>query len=218
MGTSPLLNSSQYASSSDPLLPRLPNLTNHTQHLTSYPVISDTISAYQSNYYGAKSIDLVDYAHSHYIDPVLESKQGKQAQSYIHPYAAKADSLGEEGLKRVETHFPLIKEDTATVRETVISFILTPVTLPLSYARWGYDWLNETYANEVKSAGGEKAGLIAQGKALVSTGLVVVGESASWVREMLAKAKKESEEKAEEAKDEASKKGQEAKEEVNGST
>lgn len=190
--------------------------------MTSYPVVSDTISAYKSNAYGAKSIDLASHAQSHYIDPVLASKQGKQAQSYIHPYAAKADSLGEEGLKKVETHFPLIKEDTATVKDTVLTFLLVPVTLPLSYARWGYDWLSETYAKEVKvAAGGSgegEAGLIAQGKAVVTTGLVAVGESAAWARDLLAKAEKDGGEKAREVKEKMSKKGQEAKKEINGST
>ena len=98
----------------------------------------------------------------------------------------------------------------------MVTFLLVPVTLPLSYARWGYDWLSETYAKEVKAAGGEEGGLIAQGKAVVTTGLVAVGESAAWARDLLGKAEKEGGEKVREVKEKMSKKGQEAKNEVNG--
>jgi hypothetical protein len=121
---------------------------NGLQHLTSFPVVSDGISTYKSNTYGAKSIS---YA-SRTLD-LLTAKIYKPLSpylatpfSYVAPYVSKADSLGSTGLTKLESRFPIVKEDTATVQKTVTSY----AGYPLELADQGKGVLLKIYEDRLK--------------------------------------------------------------------
>jgi len=117
-------------------------------HLTSFPVVSDGISTYKSNTYGAKSIS---YA-SQTLD-LLTTKIYKPLSpylatpfSYVAPYVSKADSLGSTGLTKLESRFPIVKEDTATVQKAVTSY----AGYPLELADQGKGALLKIYEDRLK--------------------------------------------------------------------
>jgi hypothetical protein len=154
------------------------------QHLTSYPVVSDSISTYKSNPYGAKSISLANNAYCRFVVPV----QGylRTPLSYVAPYIAKADSLGDQGLSHVDQHFPIVKEDTTSLKERVQGTIYLPVKL----ANDGKTYLFKTYEDEYKKTGGKGLGTTV--KAVISTELKVTADVFQWVSEFLGQKKQES--------------------------
>lgn len=93
-------------------------------HLNSYPVVSDAVETVKQNQYGRKSIDLADSAYQRFakpVEPYLETPI-----SYAKPYVAKADELADSGLGHVETHFPIVKEDTTTIVDKGKSLVWYP--------------------------------------------------------------------------------------------
>lgn len=96
-------------------------------HITSYPVVSDSIETFKSNPYGKKSLELADGAYARFgkpVEPYLETPK-----SYVAPYAKKADELADSGLGKVESHFPIMKDDTNTIVEKGKSLIFYPFKL-----------------------------------------------------------------------------------------
>lgn len=93
-------------------------------HLTSYPAVNDSIETFKSNPYGKKSIELADSAYNRFgkpVEPYLNTPY-----SYAKPYVQKADELADSGLNTVESHFPIVKEDTHTIVDTAKSYIWWP--------------------------------------------------------------------------------------------
>jgi hypothetical protein len=101
-------------------------------HATSYPVVNDSIETFQSHPYGKKSLEVVGGLYDKYGKPVEGYLQ--TPYSYVKPYVEKADELADAGLGHVDSHFPLVKEDTETVKETV-----------KSYAFWPYSYIINTW-------------------------------------------------------------------------
>ncbi|KAI5363586.1 putative melanoma-associated antigen [Septoria linicola] len=104
-------------------------------HLTSYPAVHDGIETYKTNPYGKKSLELADGAYARFgkpVEPYLQKPYG-----YAAPYVQKADELADSGLSKVETHFPIVKEDTNTVVDTA-----------KSYAFWPYNYISGTWNDE----------------------------------------------------------------------
>jgi hypothetical protein len=93
-------------------------------HVTSYPVVSDSISAVKSHPYGKKSLDLAHDAYQRFGKPVEGYVQGPY--SYVKPYVTKADELADSGLSQVDTRFPIVKEDSGTVIETAKGYVMWP--------------------------------------------------------------------------------------------
>jgi len=93
-------------------------------HVTSYPVVNDGIETFKQNPYGKKSLELANDTYQKYgkaVEPYLETPY-----SYAKPYVAKADELADSGLAQVDSHFPLVKEDTDTVVDTAKSYVFWP--------------------------------------------------------------------------------------------
>jgi hypothetical protein len=93
-------------------------------HITSYPVVSDGIETYKSNPVGKKTLELADGAYNRFakpVEPYLERPYG-----YAKPYVQKADEMADNGLNKVEGHFPIVKEDTKTVVNTAKNYIFWP--------------------------------------------------------------------------------------------
>jgi hypothetical protein len=146
-------------------------LTPSPKRLTSYPAVSDSISVYKSNPYGAKSITLVNNVYNTVVPPI--SPYLRTPYSFVAPYLAKADSLGDSGLSKVETRFPIVKEDTAKLKEKALSFY------PVRVASEGTDYVFKTYDTEYQRTGGN--GIVRQAKAVISTELKLTGDVFAWI-------------------------------------
>ncbi|CAG8421172.1 unnamed protein product [Penicillium salamii] len=156
------------------------------EHLTSYPVVSDSISYYKGNPYGAKSIELVDHGYTRLAKPVLPYFSAPY--SYVAPYLARADSLGDKGLTEIDTRFPIIKEDTQKLRGSIYNRASFPARLAGDAKTHLYD----IYGSEYKKCGGD--GIFASGKAVVTTSLVLSQESLAWISTFLQTKKEEAKE------------------------
>lgn len=157
------------------------------QHLLAYPLISDSIHTVQANEYAQRSIKLGDSAYQTFAAPVLPYLTKPLAKPYelVFPYVQRADSLGDKTLDRIDERFPIVKKNTADLYNDTRSLILLPYNKGIE----GRDHVFEVYASEVKKA--EPAGLVAQGKAAVSTAFVVSNETLGWLSSFLAAKKAE---------------------------
>jgi len=159
-------------------------------HLTSFPVISDSISTFKSNPYGAKSLDLTSAGYQKLGKPLLPYLS--KPYEYVSPYVKKADSLGDSTLSTIESKFPVVNKPTGELYSEGKSFVF----FPLKKGTEGKDYVFSTYNTEVKKVGGE--GLVTYGKAAVSTGLIVGTDAYAWLTSFLSGKKKEVKEVANE--------------------
>jgi len=150
--------------------------------LASYPLISDGISTFKANPYGQKSLDLADSGYTKFAKPYLP--YFSKPYGYVAPYVAKADSIGDKGLSKVDEKFPIVKEETEKIKGTIFDY----AGYPLKLAGDGKAYLFDTYSSEYKKCGGD--GYVAGGKAVISTSLVITSESLAWISAFLG-AKKE---------------------------
>lgn len=158
------------------------NINSQSQHLTSYPVVSDSISTFKSNPYGKKSLDLADTGFETFVKPVLPYAQ--KPYGLVAPIVAKADAMADGGLSKVDQTFPIVKQDTDKIKGTVLDYAF----LPFRLAGEGREYALNTYSAEYKKCGGD--GVVAGGKALITTGLVFTSDSLAWLSSFLG-AKKE---------------------------
>lgn len=153
------------------------------QHLLNYPLISDGITTFKSNEYAQRSIKLGDSAYQTFAAPVLPWIA--KPYGYISPYVQRADSLGDKTLDRIDERFPVVKKPTGELYNDTRSLILLPYNKSIE----GRDHVYDVYSSEIKKA--EQQGLVAQGKAAVSTALVVSNETLSWLSSLLTAKKAE---------------------------
>lgn len=114
--------------------------------------------------------------------------------SYVSPYLIRADTLGDKGLSQIDTRFPIIKEDTDKLRTTIHEGAQGSVRIVVDVK--GH--LVELYGTEYKKCGGD--GLVASGKAFITTGLILSQESLAYVSSLL-QTKKEQDKDAVQEKD-----------------
>lgn len=100
------------------------------------------------------------------------------------PIVAKADAIADGGLSKVDQTFPIVKEDTSKIKGTVLDYAFFPFRL----AGEGKNYALNTYSSEYKKCGGD--GMVAGGKAIITTGLVFTSDSLAWLSSFLG-AKKE---------------------------
>ncbi|KAL8931960.1 MAG: hypothetical protein Q9211_006622 [Gyalolechia sp. 1 TL-2023] len=172
-------------------------------HVTSYPVVSDSIDAIENNPYGKKGIELANEGYNKVVAPVIPYAQGPYG--YIAPYVQKADQLADGGLDRVDGTFPIVKQDTEKIKGTILDLAF----LPLRLANQSKDYVLSTYGNEYKKCGGN--GYMAGGKAIITTGLVVTSDSLSWLADYLNQKTSHAKEIAQETKGQAKEFAQEKK-------
>ncbi|KEF60696.1 uncharacterized protein A1O9_02257 [Exophiala aquamarina CBS 119918] len=146
-------------------------------HITSYPVVSDSIKLVQENPYGAKSIDLTNAGYSKFVKPTLPYFQ--TPASYAKPYVAKADELGDLFLSKFDERVPIVKSETKEIKGTIFSY----VHWPLEKAGETKDWAFSTYNEEYKKIGGD--GYVTGGKAVVTTSLILTSDALKWVSSFL---------------------------------
>ncbi|KAL4975042.1 hypothetical protein BDW66DRAFT_152353 [Aspergillus desertorum] len=150
------------------------------EHLTSYPVVSDSISYYKGNKYGAKSLEIADKGYG-IAKPYLTYLS--KPYGYVAPYVSRADTLGDKGLQKVDATFPIVKEDTETVKSTIYE----TAHLPLRLAGDAKSHVFSTYGDEYKKCGGD--GIVASGKAIITTSLVLSQQSLAYINSLLQKKK-----------------------------
>lgn len=151
-------------------------------HLTSYPVIKDSIHGFKSNPIGQMSVDLVDQSYSTFGKPLLPYLS--RPYQYVSPYVRKADNIADHGLSRVEETFPVVKTPTEDLKNGVKATVFFPVRVAFE----GKDYVFKTWDDQYKSTGGN--GITRPVRAMISTGLVVTSDSLSWLSEFIG-AKKE---------------------------
>lgn len=156
--------------------------TNHYQHLTSYPVVSDSIKTFKSNPYGAKSVELSNHAYVSISKPLAPYLS--KPYEYMSPYVVRADSLGDAALSKVDERAPFVKKPTSELIDNGKGVMF----FPLKKGGEAKEYVFKTYNSEVKKVGGE--GIVTYGKAAVTTTLIVSSDALSWLSDFLS-AKKE---------------------------
>jgi hypothetical protein len=142
-------------------------------------VVHDSFEAYKSHPYGARSLALVNESYQRFIAPLHPYLQ--TPYSYLSPYLSRADELGDNGLSKVEQSFPIVKEDTTKLKQTVFDY----ASLPVKLAGQGKEYVFGTWQDEYNKTHGQD-GMFKNVKALVSTelkfGLDAYGLFASYLR------------------------------------
>lgn len=147
------------------------------QHLLNYPVISDGVHTFKSNELGQRSIRLSDAAYQTFAAPVVP--YFSRGYQYVSPYVQKVDNLGDKTLDRIDEKFPAVKKPTDELYQDTRALIMFPLQKGLE----GKDHVFQVYNSEIKKV--EQGGLVAHGKAAVTTVLVVSNETLSWLSSFL---------------------------------
>lgn len=153
------------------------------QHLFSYPIISDSITTFKANPYGAKSLSLTSTGYEKFGKPILPYLS--KPYEYVSPYVKKADSLGDSTLSTIDSKFPVVKKPTGELFDDGKKIVF----FPLKKGNEGKDYVVGVYGSEVKKVGGE--GIVTWGKAAIATGLVVGSDAVGWLQGFLAGKKAE---------------------------
>ncbi|OJJ47584.1 hypothetical protein ASPZODRAFT_63668 [Penicilliopsis zonata CBS 506.65] len=146
-------------------------------HLTSYPIVLDSISTFKKNKYGAKSLEFADQGYTRIAKPIVPYLS--TPYTYVAPYVAKADSLGDQGLTKIDTTFPIIREDTEKIKVTIYDSASYPLRVAGDVKAHVFD----TYGSEYKKCGGD--GMVATGKAVITTSLVLSQETLAMISSFL---------------------------------
>ncbi|KAF2259476.1 hypothetical protein CC78DRAFT_524829 [Lojkania enalia] len=162
-------------------------------HLQSYPVVHDALEHYKTNPYGAKSLSLVHATYQRLIAPLHPYLQ--TPYSYLSPYLSRADELGDTGLTRVDTRFPIVKEDTKKLWDRIEPYVGYPIGL-LGQSK---EYVMGTWQDEYRKTRGEE-GVKKFVLAVVSTELKMGVDGVEFVKGFLRKGKEVGEKKVEEMK------------------
>lgn len=161
-------------------------LIAYLQHLFSYPVISDSISTFKSNHYGAKATELTTTTYTKISSPILPYLS--KPYQYVSPYVAKADSLADSSLSTLDSKFPVVKKPTGELYDEGKAIVF----YPLKVGNEGKEYVLSVFGGEKKKVGGE--GVVTWAKAGIATGLVVSSDALGWLSAFLSKKKKEAKE------------------------
>lgn len=149
---------------------------------------------FKSNKYGAKSLAYADQGYVHIAKPFLPYLS--KPYGLVAPYVARADSLGDKGLTKIDSTFPFIKQDTETLKAAIQDGAYLPVRLVGEVKGHVFD----LYGSEYKKCGGD--GVLASGKALITTSLVLSQESLGYFSSLLQKKKAQVKDAVNERKEE----------------
>jgi len=159
-------------------------------HLISYPVVSDSITTFKSHPLGQKSIAISASGYDTFAKPVIPYLS--KPYTYISPYVTRADSLGDSTLSNIDSRFPAVKKPTSELYDNATGLAF----YPLKMAGDGKEYVFGVWGSEVKKVGGD--GVVAKGKAAITTSLVVTSDALSWLSAVLGKKKAEVKEVAKE--------------------
>jgi hypothetical protein len=157
-------------------------------HITGYPVVNDGIAYFKQNPYGQKSIELSDSAYQAFAKTILPYLN--KPYQYVSPYMQKADAMGDDTLSKIDERLPILKKPTDELVSDGKAIIFFPLRKGMDTKGYVFD----IYGSEYKKVGGD--GLMASGKALISTGLVVTSDALTWVGNILRASKVQAKETA----------------------
>ncbi|GAB7344388.1 hypothetical protein MBLNU457_2244t2 [Dothideomycetes sp. NU457] len=170
-------------------------------HLTSYPVVSDGITNFKQNQYGAKSIEIANDTYDRFGKPLTPYL--RTPYNYAEPYIKSADSIAADGLDKVDQRFPIVKEDTQTVFETARNYALEPFVIAGQTYNYVMATWNDEYTKTIKRDN-RGPGLLSSVMALVSTEMKITADAlavaADWLRPRKEEAKKKKDAYADSAK------------------
>lgn len=160
--------------------PSIAEKSQFLSHLTSYPLISDTLTTITTHPYTRTPLHLTHRTLTSlapYATPLLSP-----LTPYLTPYLARLDTLGSSALDALDARVPSAKKPTRELYTQTRDLALRPYEL----SREGSEHVRRAYDGEVKRNGGgegeKKMGLVGFGKAVWGTGKVVGGEVVSWAR------------------------------------
>jgi len=169
-------------------------------HLTSFPLVSDGITTYKSNHFGAKTISVASQAvniiNANVYRPLSPYLKGPY--SFVAPYVVKADSLGDTGLTKLESRFPIVKEDTATLQKTVTGY----AGYPLELANEGKSYVLKVYDERYSFHQGKNK-LVRIGFAAFDTQITIMGKTFETLANFIHQKTEDSKAKFEEKKQSA---------------
>jgi hypothetical protein len=127
--------------------------------------VHDTTSFLASTHLGASTLTLASTTYRSLVAPLHPYLQ--RPYSVAHPYLTKADELGDTSLTTLESYVPVVREDTATLKQ---------------YAIAPYKYVSGTYQQQYERTGGQQ-GLVKLGLAALSTQLQIAQDAFGVVRE-----------------------------------
>lgn len=142
-------------------------------HLTSYPLVSDSLSLYLENPYGKKSVNLFNDAYKKFVSPV--QPYFATPYSYVAPYVKKADSLGDKGLSEVDSRFPIVKEETSSLKEKVKGLPFVPYDTFVSTK----DYVLKTFEEQGKKNEGK--GVVPFAKTVIGTEIKIAADTVGFL-------------------------------------
>jgi len=160
-------------------------------HVTSYPVVSDSLETIKKNPYGAKGIDITNQGYATFIKPTFPYLE--TPYSYAKPYVAKLDEFGDAALSKVDEKVPILKSETSEIKGNLYDL----ANYPFKVVNDTKEWVFTTYGKEYKKCGGD--GIVAAGKAAITTQLVLTSDVIGWVSSFLQAKKEEAKDMAKDA-------------------
>lgn len=135
---------------------------------------------------------MADSAYARFGKPFLPYL--RTPYSYAAPYVAKADSLADAGLGSVDSHFPIVKEDTKTLYDTALQY----ASLPFTIAGQSKDYVLGTWQDEYSKTvnrNNRGPGLGSSLMAIISTEMKIASDALSVAAEYLGPKKEEAKNK-----------------------
>lgn len=164
--------------------------TKVINHLKTFPVVSDSLSAMQQHPLGQRSISITSTAYDKFLKPF--TPYFVKVNEYASPYVSKADEFADQGLGKVEATFPILKEPTENVKIKVTEQLQSPKKIAgnlygtgLSLANEKKDYVSKVYHDELAKDGNN--GYLLAAKAGITTSFVVATDGFQWVVETLSK-------------------------------
>jgi hypothetical protein len=154
-------------------------------HITSYPVVSDTLTYAQSF---ALAQQTISYSQSCLgllkpLSPLLT-----KANHITAPVVTKVDDFADSKLGQVDEKFPFVKKPT----EEIAEFLAAQKDFATGLAQKEREYVLSVFAEELeKTAGENKTGYIPTAKAGVNTGIVISQELLAWITELVQKKRAE---------------------------
>ncbi|KAH7378300.1 hypothetical protein BKA66DRAFT_421529 [Pyrenochaeta sp. MPI-SDFR-AT-0127] len=151
-------------------------------HLQSYPVVHDSVEGFKSNPNGSKILAFATNTYNSVVAPFHPYL--RTPYSYVAPYIDHADKFGDNTLSKIETHLPIVKEETPKLKEYALS--------PLTYLKGTWD---DEYSKTQR-----QDGLVKKGIVLVSTELKILQDGCTVFLGYWNKGKEQATKKVDEVK------------------
>ncbi|USP74875.1 hypothetical protein yc1106_02149 [Curvularia clavata] len=144
------------------------------------PFVHDSVETFKTHPYGERALALASNTYNNVVAPFHPYL--RTPYSYISPYLARADQLGDNGLSTLESHLPIVKEDTQKLKQYAYS--------PVHYVQGTWqDEYNKTHYNN---------GVLKMGVAALSFELRMLSDACDVVLAYLNKGKEQTKKKVEE--------------------